>query len=345
MKKKIIIVISVVVFLGLVALAYFFLTKTDISFKKLEVEINETKTVGDFISEVKNGALTNKDEKVDTSKLGKVEVIAKIKKNIGIKDYKFKVKIIDTEKPKIEYTKEFKTTVGTEVDLLKGVKVTDNSKEKMKMPTIEGEYDFNKEGTYKLKYVAKDSSGNTAKEEFTVIVTKKVTVNNGNNKNPYYIKVNRKQNVVMVYGLENGEYTKLVKTFVCSTGTDTPLGTFNTPNKYVWRPLVNNVYGQYATRITGSILFHSVPYYKQSKDTLEYEEYNKLGTKASLGCIRLTVIDAKWIYDNCPLGTTVTIYDSDSLNGIKKPTAPKIDVNSKNRGWDPTDPDPNNPWK
>jgi len=46
-----------------------------------------------------------------------------------------------------------------------------------------------------------------------------------------------------------------------------------------------------------------------------------------------------------PSGTKVIIYDSDSLDGITKPTVPKIDVNSPNRGWDPTDPDPNNPWK
>ena len=71
--------------------------------------------------------------------------------------------------------------------------------------------------------------------------------------------------------------------------------------------------------------------------------YN-LGTKRSLGCIRLTVIDAKWLYDNCPRGTKVEIYDG-SLNGINKPVVPKIDINSPNRGWDPTDPDSANPWK
>jgi lipoprotein-anchoring transpeptidase ErfK/SrfK len=67
--------------------------------------------------------------------------------------------------------------------------------------------------------------------------------------------------------------------------------------------LCGNVYGQYACRITGSILFHSVPYEKQDKSTLEWWEYDKLGETASLGCIRLTVEDAKWIYDNCAKGT------------------------------------------
>ena len=33
----------------------------------------------------------------------------------------------------------------------------------------------------------------------------------------------------------------------------------------------------------------------------------KLGTKASHGCVRLSVDDAKWIYTNCPAGTTVKV--------------------------------------
>jgi len=35
---------------------------------------------------------------------------------------------------------------------------------------------------------------------------------------------------------------------------------------------------------------------------------NKLGSPASHGCIRLKVEDARWIYNNCPAGTTVTVY-------------------------------------
>ena len=133
---------------------------------------------------------------------------------------------------------------------------------------------------------------------------------------------------------------------VCSVGLDgaTPTGTYTTSDKYTWRLLSGNVYGQYATRITGHILFHSVPYFTQSKSDLEYDEYNKLGQPASLGCIRLSVADAKWIYDNCPKGTTVTIYDSDQKEPLEKPTPIHIDTNDSRRVWDPTDPDSNNPW-
>ena len=108
--------------------------------------------------------------------------------------------------------------------------------------------------------------------------------------------------------------------------------------------MYGGVYGQYTTRIVGSILFHSVPYFSTDKSTLWWQEYNNLGIARSMGCVRLTVQDSKWIYDNCPTGTTVTVVDKELPPGVTKPEAPKIDPESPNRGWDPTDPDPANPW-
>ena len=164
---------------------------------------------------------------------------------------------------------------------------------------------------------------------------------------PYCIKVNRRQNCITVYTLdENGEYTVPYKAMICSTGlyNATPRGTFHLSTKYLWRELYGKVYGQYATRITGGVLFHSVPYYKKSKSALCTEKYNKLGQQASMGCVRLTVEDAKWIADNCPSGTTVEIYDDDDPGPLGKPEAAHIDTDSPNKGWDPTDPDVDNPW-
>lgn len=170
---------------------------------------------------------------------------------------------------------------------------------------------------------------------------------------PYLLKVNRTQNMVLVYGRDdNGEYTQPIKAMVCSVGLNgkTELGTFTIkaqqgkPEKSRWRQLTGGVYGQYITRFNGSILFHSVPYYSQNPADLEYNEYNKLGQAASAGCVRLCVQDAKWIYDNCATGTTVIVYDSSAAEPLAKPIPIKIDPNDSRRGWDPTDPDPNNPW-
>ena len=165
---------------------------------------------------------------------------------------------------------------------------------------------------------------------------------------PYYLKVNRTQNIVTVYGRdENGEYTVPVKAMVCSVGKDgkTPTGTYKTSDKFTWAALSGGVYGQYATRITGPYLFHSVPYFSHNKADLEYDEYNKLGEGASLGCVRLAVADAKWIFENCTKGTTVTIYDSAEPEPLARPEPIRIDTADSRKGWDPTDPDPANPWK
>lgn len=152
---------------------------------------------------------------------------------------------------------------------------------------------------------------------------------------PYMIKVNKQQNCVTIYGKDSkGKYTVPVKAMICSTGVETPLGTYRTPAKYRWKLLLDDVWGQYSTRITGGILFHSVWYYKQDPSTLSAVQYNKLGTMCSHGCIRLTVADAKWIYDNCPIGTTVTIYNGKDPGPLGKPVAIKLPTNT---GWDPTD--------
>lgn len=164
---------------------------------------------------------------------------------------------------------------------------------------------------------------------------------------PYYITVNLTDNIVTVYEKdEAGNYTVPIKAFYCSGGESTPEGTFQTIEKYEWRALFGDVWGQYATRITGHYLFHSVPYLEKDKTTLEYDEYNKLGSSASAGCIRLCVKDVKWIYDNCPIGTTVKMYRGNVKEPLQPAPVKKINTaDVQRRGWDPTDPDPANPWR
>ena len=160
-----------------------------------------------------------------------------------------------------------------------------------------------------------------------------------NSKEKYHIKVNYGANVVTVYKKDNsGKYTVPVKAMVCSTGKATPTsGTYKMSNKYRWHQLNGGVYGQYCSRITGHILFHSVPYATNSPDSLKYTAYDKLGTKASAGCIRLTVADAYWIYSNCASGTNVEFYSSSDPGPLGKPSAQKISSNEKCRNWDPTE--------
>lgn len=163
----------------------------------------------------------------------------------------------------------------------------------------------------------------------------------------YAIKVNKKKNVVTIYTLDrNGCYTIPYKAMVCSVGEkgNTPVGIHNLGDRAEWLPLEGDVYGQYATRIVNDILFHSVPYFTQNKDDLEIEEYNKLGQSVSAGCVRLSVIDSKWIYDNCSEGTLVEIFESDYDGPMGKPVSAVISSGKAVGNWDPTDPDRENPY-
>ena len=164
---------------------------------------------------------------------------------------------------------------------------------------------------------------------------------------PYLICINSVNNCITVYCAdENGQYTRPYLSMVCSAGKRTPMGIYQTKEHYRWHVLMGPCYGQYCTRIVNGILFHSVPYNTLHKYDLRYRSYNRLGTWASHGCIRLAANDAKWIFDNCKTGTTVVIYNYENDPGpLGKPEAIKLDANETwLRGWDPTDPDKYNPW-
>lgn len=164
----------------------------------------------------------------------------------------------------------------------------------------------------------------------------------------YVIYVNSAFNCVTVKQQDKNGVLTPIRSFVCSCGREgheTPEGTFQTSDYYEWRKMVDGTYGRYAVRFNGQILFHSAPYLEESPDTLEWEEYNKLGQSASLGCVRMSLKDAKWIYDNCKPGTKVVVYsDNEYAGDLGKPSAAKIDANSSCKAWDPTDTDINNPW-
>lgn len=201
------------------------------------------------------------------------------------------------------------------------------------------------------------SSSETSTEDVSYNIATEDTPNttsteeiHSNTGNDYLLKVNRLLNCVTVYIKDrNGEYTLPYRAMACSTGkniNNTPLGTFTISDKYEWRLMIDGSYAQYATRVYKGILFHSIPYFSSNTNDMEYEEFNKLGSPASLGCIRLSAADSKWIYDNCKKGTTVIIYDDENSPGpLGKPVTIQIPLDSPYKNWDPTDPSPDNPWK
>lgn len=169
-------------------------------------------------------------------------------------------------------------------------------------------------------------------------------------KYPFLIKINRAAGTTTIYGRnQKGVYNIPYKAFRCSVGNPisyTPLGKFKTSDMYSWCLMVDGSYAQYAIRIDGQIMLHSVCYHSMNPGDLKYEDFNKLGSPCSLGCIRFACGDIKWIYDNCRPGTTVVIYDDkDNPGPLGKPKQIKINPDSPNRGWDPTDPNQQNPWQ
>lgn len=156
---------------------------------------------------------------------------------------------------------------------------------------------------------------------------------------PFQIKINKQMDCLTVYTSDGANgFIVPVKSFLVSTGDDTPVGTFKTPEKYRWRLMINDVYTQYATRLGSglSILMHSIIYDAPNPYTVWASTYNNLGIARSAGCIRLTTADSKWIYDNCPIGTTVTVYNSSIPGPFERPTiAYEIPFEQT---WDPTDP-------
>ncbi|MCD8365775.1 MAG: L,D-transpeptidase family protein, partial [Clostridiales bacterium] len=61
----------------------------------------------------------------------------------------------------------------------------------------------------------------------------------------------------------------------------------------------------YYTQFYGNYLFHSVLYYPGSMTRVKD---GRLGMNLSHGCVRLSMTNAKWIYDNIPIGTKVYVY-------------------------------------
>ena len=163
----------------------------------------------------------------------------------------------------------------------------------------------------------------------------------GNEQGAIYVYL--KSQTVVVYKTDG----TVRKAFTCSSGkaaTPTKTGDYSIRSKYRWRLMIGNCYTQYASSFSSGYLFHSIPYNRRNAATMSDASYDKLGTPASSGCIRLCFRDSKWIYDNCPIGTFVRVIDEEAPAGIVPLPIPPRNTDAAYSGWDPTDTAPNNPY-
>ncbi|MDM0633448.1 L,D-transpeptidase family protein [Clostridium perfringens] len=123
----------------------------------------------------------------------------------------------------------------------------------------------------------------------------------------YLVFVNIAEQKTYVYEGSKNDWT-LDKTFTCSTGIEgkeTPVGVFTVQNRAPW--FFSPKYGQggkYYVQFMGNYLFHSIPF---DSDRTTVSDPT-LGVPASHGCIRLSVEDSKWLYDNVQNGSKIIIY-------------------------------------
>lgn len=175
--KKFLKVLGIIVLICAIALGGYFLYQKVLKggfsrvtlAKPAEVEINSDVNASSMIKSIK-GAKLYKDEKIDTSKLGKTKVTVKIKLDSGkVEDYSFDVDVVDKEGPKISCGDEIFIILGSKFDPAEMAGVTDNSGGKVKVK-VEGDYDVNKQGEYPVTIIAEDSAGNKTEKKVTLKV-------------------------------------------------------------------------------------------------------------------------------------------------------------------------------
>lgn len=125
---------------------------------------------------------------------------------------------------------------------------------------------------------------------------------------PYQIQIDCTTHQLYIYKGSTNNWQRIHK-WPCGDGkpsTPSPRGVtkvtekwlhFGEPNDTCW----------YATMYRSPVyLMHSVVYYPGSKTRVMD---GRVGQGVSHGCVRLKIENAKWIYDNIPIGTTVTVFD------------------------------------
>ena len=176
-KKRKIIIISVIFGILLLSIGGYFIyrfirvktAKIEIKLvENLDADFADTLRVSSFIESI-NGKIVD-DYYIDTDSLGKKSVNFQFINDDGIKiKYSYEINVVDKEAPLIWLGKSYNVTKGSVDNLLEKIMCGDNY-DKNPVCVIEGDYDLNSVGSYKLVFKATDSNGNTSEKKFTLNV-------------------------------------------------------------------------------------------------------------------------------------------------------------------------------
>ena len=169
MKKIIILIITfILVTIPIILIHSYKKNKIELTLTKQNIEVYEEIELKDIINENIN-ILNN--YKIDTNILGNQTIEIKYKNKIFTYKENININIIDTEAPLILVNNAW-IEEGNQIDLINNSLCADNYDAKPTC-TVEGYYDINTPGEYKLKYKATDSSNNKTEKDFILTVYKK----------------------------------------------------------------------------------------------------------------------------------------------------------------------------
>lgn len=186
LKNKKIIISSLIVIIGILLIAvmyhYYriFTAKIIVVIRKdKKVEVYEKVYLSDLIKSI-NGKIEN-DFLIDTTKTGKKDIEFSFINDDNIKvNYTFTVNIEDKTPPIIGVPSSYSVLKGYDGDLSKEFFCGDNYDSSPKC-IIEGEYDINTPGTYKLTYKASDKDKNEISQKFILNVKEKIQQSTNSN--------------------------------------------------------------------------------------------------------------------------------------------------------------------
>lgn len=142
-------------------------------------------------------------------------------------------------------------------------------------------------------------------KNFYINITKFVNDNNFESSSSYLLITDLSNRLTYVFKNVEGKWNE-EKKWRCTVGkpsTPTIKGMYHISGR---KPFfgTDKYRVKYAVRINGAYYYHSVLFDPKGNYVID----GRLGEAISHGCVRLATLNAEWIYNNIPDGTTVFIH-------------------------------------
>ncbi len=171
MKKYIILFLLCLVLTGCKSKVLVDDTNDNLKIIMNNVEVYSDVYLNDIIENVGNVKINSDNRLIDTNSLGEKQIEVNYIKDKKHYVYKGKINVVDTTPPVVFSGTSKSVEVGYDKDICDLISYGDMYDGNIKC-TIEGEYDLQKPGTYKLVYTLTDSSQNEKKVNVTLKVYK-----------------------------------------------------------------------------------------------------------------------------------------------------------------------------